>query len=135
MILPDTSAWIELYRRTGSATHKALARLLDDDASIAVTEPVVMELLATARPTRSVARVRRRLLSFRMLRVEGLESYELAAAIQRTCRTGGETVRSLIDCLIAAVAIREGASVLHADRDFDVIARHTDLRIEPAPTR
>ncbi|MGZ5294241.1 MAG: PIN domain-containing protein [Actinomycetota bacterium] len=36
-----------------------------------------------------------------------------------------------MDCLIAAVAIREGATVLHADRDFDVIARHTDLRIEP----
>ncbi len=36
------------------------------------------------------------------------------------------------DCLIAAVAIRNGASVLHRDADFDVLARHTPLRIEPA---
>lgn len=35
--------------------------------------------------------------------------------------------------LIAAVAIREGATLLHADRDFDTIARHTDLQIEPVP--
>ena len=34
-----------------------------------------------------------------------------------------------MDCLIAAVAIRERAHVLHRDRDFDVIARHTDLRL------
>jgi predicted nucleic acid-binding protein len=36
-----------------------------------------------------------------------------------------------MDCLIAAVAIRESASILHADRDFDVMARHAGLRIEP----
>lgn len=43
----------------------------------------------------------------------------------------GEPVRSGMDCLIAAVAIRDDATLLHADRDFDVIARHTELRIEP----
>ena len=36
-----------------------------------------------------------------------------------------------MDCLIAAVAIRESASVLHNDRDFDVIAQHTELQIHP----
>ncbi|MDQ4070481.1 MAG: VapC toxin family PIN domain ribonuclease, partial [Actinomycetota bacterium] len=48
----------------------------------------------------------------------------------RTCRRNGETVRRLIDCLVAAVAIRVQASVLHADADFDVLARHTSLRVE-----
>ena len=41
----------------------------------------------------------------------------------------GETVRKLMDCFIAAVALRAGAPVLHKDVDFDVLARHTDLRI------
>ena len=113
--------------------HRSLAAFLERRAVVAVTEPVVMELLASDRPTKQVAEVRRRLLSLRMLRVEGLESFEVAAAIHRACRASGETVRSLIDCLIAAVAIREGASVLHSDRDFDVIARHSALRIEPVP--
>ena len=56
--------------------------------------------------------------------------YEQAAALFRTCRRGGETVRKLIDCLIAATAIRLGATVLHADSDFDVLARHAGLQID-----
>ena len=52
-----------------------------------------------------------------------------AAALYRTCRRGGETVRKLIDCLIAATAIRSGVAVLHADADFDTLARQTELRI------
>ena len=46
------------------------------------------------------------------------------------CRRGGETVRRLIDCLIAATAIRTGVSVLHADTDFDRLARLTSLRVD-----
>jgi hypothetical protein len=57
--------------------------------------------------------------------------YERAAALYRTCRRNGETVRRLIDCLIAAVTLRAGATILHADADFDVLARHTGLQVEP----
>jgi len=38
-------------------------------------------------------------------------------------------VRKLKGCLIAAVAIRDGATVLHRDAGFGVLARHTALRI------
>ncbi len=91
-----------------------------------------MELLAGARTVGEHRAIRTRLLSFPMLRVHGLDTYERAAMIWRACRVGGEPVRNHLDCLVAAVAIREDATVLHADRDFDAIARHTDLRIEPA---
>ncbi len=131
MILPDSSAWIEGLRGTGSAVDLALTRLLDDGSDIAVTEPVIMELLAGARSASELRATRSRLLALPMLRVEDLVTYERASAVWRACRVAGESIRNTIDCLIAAVAIREGASVLHADRDFDVIARHTDLRIEP----
>ena len=43
----------------------------------------------------------------------------------------GDTVRQLTDCLIAVATIKAGATVLHADRDFDAIARHSELQIEP----
>lgn len=55
--------------------------------------------------------------------------YELAAAMYRACRLRGETVRKLIDCLIAAVAVRADVEVLHADIDFATLERHTDLRV------
>jgi len=32
------------------------------------------------------------------------------------------TVRRLLDCLIAAVAVRTGATIVHRDLDFDVLA-------------
>jgi predicted nucleic acid-binding protein len=134
MILVDTSAWAEFYRRTGSPVHGTVASLLRGQrvpTNVATTEPVVMELLAGRQPSPELAEVRRRLLSLRMLHVEGLDTWELGAAVARACRARGETIGSQMDCLIAAVAIQQGASVLHADRDFDVIARHTPLRIEP----
>ncbi len=57
--------------------------------------------------------------------------YDEAAALYRRCRKQGETVRRLIDCLIGALAIRADLPVLHRDDDFDVLARHAALRVEP----
>jgi len=129
VILAETSAWVELFRRTGTPLDHTMRRLVMASGTLAITEPVVMELLAGPQPYEHLSNVRRRLLAFPMLRVGGLETYERAAAIQRVCREKGEIVRSMTDCLVAAVAIREGVPVLHADRDFDVIARHTELTI------
>lgn len=108
-----------------------LTGLLDSGADVVVTEPVVMEMLAGARSRDDLIATRQVLLNLPMLRVGGLDTYERAADIARICRLHGETIRRGFHCLVAAVAIREGVSVLHADRDFDAIARHTELRIEP----
>ncbi|MGH3262719.1 MAG: PIN domain-containing protein, partial [Trebonia sp.] len=54
---------------------------------------------------------------------------EEGARIYRACRSLGETIRSLNDCLIAAIAIRNDVPVLHRDRDYDSIARHFPLRV------
>ncbi len=96
-----------------------------------MSEVVVMELLAGATPGPSFQELRSQLLSLPILPLAGLSDYEEAAAIYRTCRAAGEVVRDITDCMIAVPAIRAGAAVLHADRDFDVIARHTDLAIHP----
>lgn len=51
------------------------------------------------------------------------ELYDEAISIFRTARKRGVTIRSSVDCLIAACAIRNGVAVLHRDRDFDQLAR------------
>lgn len=130
MILVDSSAWVELLRETGHPAHRTLRHHLEARASIATTEVVVMELLAGAGSTADRNRLRQRLLALPLLRLRGLPDFENAADLYRTCRRRGETVRKLVDCLIAAVVIREGGTVLHADRDFEVLARHTRLRCE-----
>jgi len=90
-----------------------------------------MELLAGARASGEHTALRARLLAFPLLRLRGLSDFEKAGELYRTCRSEGETVRRLIDCLIAAVAVRERATVLHNDRDFETLARHSKLRLEP----
>ncbi|MEX0846952.1 MAG: PIN domain nuclease [Ilumatobacteraceae bacterium] len=125
MILVDTSAWVEFLRGTGSPVCEAVDRLLADD--LAVCDAISMELLAGARDERQLAQLRG-LLARTTVLPTGPADYELAAAMYRACRVRGETVRKLIDCLIGAVAVRADLDVLHADADFDTLARHTDLR-------
>jgi len=126
MILIDTSAWIEFLRDTGSAVGDEVDRLLATD--IAICDPVRMEVLAGARDEAHLRRLRGLLARAAVLPTSTAD-YESAAALYRSCRHRGETVRKLIDCLIAATAVREGVPVLHADADFDVLARHTALQI------
>ena len=129
MILVDTSAWIEFLRDTGSSVCDAVDRLLDEE--LAVCDPVAMEVLAGARNEHHLLQLRGLLGRATMLPTTPAD-YDAAASIYRGCRVQGETVRKLIDCLIAAVAIKAGAEILHADADFNVIARHADLNIHSA---
>jgi predicted nucleic acid-binding protein len=127
LILVDTSAWVEFLRDTGSPACMRVDELLA--GGLATCDPIRMELLAGARNESHLGDLRRllaRAAAAEMLPVD----YETAAALSRSCRRGGETVRKLIDCLIGAVAIRVDAPVLHADSDFDVLARHTPLRLD-----
>lgn len=126
MILIDTSAWVEFLRDTGSAVCARVDALLDAD--IATCHPVRMELLAGARDEQHLSDLRGLLARGSLLPTEPAD-YEEAAALYRTCRRGGETVRKLIDCLISATAIRMSVPVLHADNDFEVLARHTPLQV------
>lgn len=126
MILIDTSAWIEFLRDTGSPVCARVDALLDTD--IATCHPVRMELLAGARDEQHLTDLRGLLARGSLLSTE-LADYEEAAALYRACRRGGETVRKLIDCLIGATAIRTSVPVLHADKDFDVLARHSPLQV------
>lgn len=128
MTLADTSAWVEFARRTGSDANK-LVREAIHDRTIVTTEVVVMELLAGAADHAHQRNLRGMLAGARFVAVGGLGTWERAAAIYRGCRRGGFTPHSQLECLIAAIAIREEVAVVHADRDFDGIARHTPLRI------
>jgi predicted nucleic acid-binding protein len=130
VIVVDTSAWIELLRETESNVDLKLRSLIERRASIAVTEIVVAEVLAGVRP-QAVDALRSRLLAFRVLRLRGLSDFEAAAGLCRACRDAGEPVRHVTDCLVAVPVIEAGARLLHADRDFEKLARHTPLEIEP----
>ncbi len=128
MILLDTSAWVEFLRDTGSPVCLRVDELLGEE--IATCHPIRMEVLAGARDEQHLEGLRGLLARAAVLETSPVD-YETAAALYRTCRRRGETVRKLIDCLIAAHAIREGVAVLHADSDFDRLAGCTSLQVCP----
>jgi len=127
VILVDSSAWIEYLRATGSAADVRLARAIEGDEPLATTGIVLLEVLCGARDERHARELRRLLDRCRFLPLEEPSDHEAAAALYRACRRQGTTIRRLPDCLIATVAIRTEAAVLHQDADFDAIARHAPL--------
>ncbi|MCC5950314.1 MAG: PIN domain nuclease [Nitriliruptoraceae bacterium] len=133
-VLVDTSAWIEYLRSTGSPHHIYIRDAILADSPIAWTEPILYELIAGARSPRRAAGLRALLLRGPILAVEGLQDWEAAAQLYRSARSKGLTVRSSIDCLITAVAVRTGSPVLARDRGFEALAEVSDLVIEhPQP--
>lgn len=126
-IIADSSAWIEFLRATGSRADQLIDELLETPDALLVTGPVVLEVLTGARNQNETARLRDLLARCEYAPVHDPVDFVGAAVIYRACRVAGKTLRGHADCLIAAVAMRLGAAVLHMDSDFNVIAEHAPL--------
>lgn len=132
MILADTSAWVEYDRATASAVDLRMTELMGGQPGLAVTEPVVMEVLAGARDEVRAQQLRRMLDSVELAHGDGASDWESAARIYRRCRRAGITPRGLTDCLIAAVAWRRKATLLSHDRDLAHLARVIGVDLDHA---
>ncbi len=130
MILADTSAWVEYDRATGSAADLRLTELIATDGPIAVTEPVIMEVLAGARTAARETDLRRLLLRFHLYQFDAAADLEGAARVYRRCRRAGVTPRGLVDCMIAAVAWRHEATLLACDVGLDRVARVIGVKLD-----
>lgn len=135
MILVDSSAWVEFDRASGSLVDLTLTDLIRAGAPIAVTEPIVMEVCAGAKSAERERELRRLLLAFEFALLDSTADFNAAVTIYRTCRRVGVTPRGLIDCLIAAVALRHDAVILAADRDFARLGEAVGLRMHEASVR
>lgn len=135
MILADTSAWVEYDRATGSAVDRRVAELIDSAGPLAVTEPVLMEVLAGARDERREEDLRQLLLRFELLSFDAVSDFDGAVAIYRRCRAAGVTPRGMLDCMIAAVAWRTGARLLSHDVDMDRVAGVVEIELDEASLR
>lgn len=103
-----------------------MRRLLTTEADrVVICEPIAMEILAGALDDDRHANFERLVDGLRSLRVDDAVDFRSVAAIYRKARRAGQAIRSVNDCLIAAVSIRHGASIIHRDADFEVIARIT----------
>lgn len=122
MLLVDTSIWVLVQHGRFD-----LDGTVDDD--LAVCPAVVLEVLRGTGGARMYEETRSMLLDSRLLdAVTPLDRFEEAAQLYLRCRDAGVTVRSSIDCLIAATALAHDAAVFHDDRDFEQMKRVVPLR-------
>lgn len=125
MILVDTSVWIEVFRARRPLDLAAVA----DFDDVATCLPVIQEVLQGFREEYAHRRAREAMLSFPIVESPMRADVFLEAVdLYRTARRAGRTVRSSVDCLIAACAIRHDLEVLHRDRDFAAISEISPFR-------
>lgn len=125
MVLVDTSVWIDVFR-LGTAIR--LDDLVEFD-EVVTCLPVVQEVLQGFKDERAYRVARASLFALPILESPmSFAVFEEAADLYRRGRRAGRTIRSGVDCLVAACALRHDAEVLHRDRDFDALAAVSPLR-------
>jgi predicted nucleic acid-binding protein len=125
VLLVDTSVWIDVFRKPAAIT---LESVLDFD-EIVTCLPVIQEVLQGFRDERAFQLARDAMHALPVVESPLKTAvFDDAVALYRTARRAGISVRSSVDCLIAACALRNGIGVLHRDRDYDKLARISSLQ-------
>lgn len=129
LLLVDTSVWIEVFRKPSRFRLETVAKLDE----VATCLPVIQEVLQGFRDEAAFRIAREAMFALPVvespLRREVIEE---AVDLYRSARRVGLTVRSSVDCLIAACAIRHGLTVLHRDRDYGTLAELSPLKAQEA---
>jgi predicted nucleic acid-binding protein len=129
MILVDTSIWIAFFRQSSDLD---IQEVVDLD-SVVTCLPVIQEVLQGFDDQRAYLRARESMFAFPIVESPISEDvFRLAVDLYRSARRSGLTIRSTVDCLIGACALRNSLIVLHRDRDFDALARVAPLEVQRA---
>ncbi len=129
MLLVDTSAWVEIFRRPARLRLEDLGGLDE----VVTCLPVVQEVLQGFRDERAFRLARDAMTALPLVESPLAQVvFEEAVDLYRAARRAGLTVRSSVDCLIACCALRHGLTIVHRDRDYAALAgvsplSHRDL--------
>jgi predicted nucleic acid-binding protein len=124
--LVDTSAWIEVFRRPSAVT---LDDIVDDRDAIVTCLPIIQEVLQGFDDERAFRVAHTAMYALPCVEAPLPSSlFDAAIDLYRHARRAGLTVRSSVDCLIAACALRHGLTVVHCDRDYSSLSRVVPLR-------
>lgn len=125
MVLVDTSVWIETFKKPPGLDLRAFV----DIDEVVICLPIMQEVLQGFRDENAFHIAREAMFSFPLVEAPMARSLFLDAVdLYRTARRQGITVRSSVDCLIAACAIRNDLQVLHKDRDFRGLSKVSALK-------
>jgi predicted nucleic acid-binding protein len=124
--LVDTSIWVRVFQRHDPLLLEEVVDLED----VVTCLPVIQEVLQGFGEERHWRVARDSMLALPLVESPmEADVFLEAATLYRSARRRGLTVRSSVDCLIAACALRHDLEVLHHDRDFSVLAEVSPLRV------
>jgi predicted nucleic acid-binding protein len=129
MIVVDSSVWIGQSRGADTRAVNSLNHMMDEAGQILVGDIVLVEVLLGARDDAHAARIERSLRKFTIEAMLGDDMAVKTARNYRILRLKGITVRKTVDLIIATFCAEHGHSLLHDDRDFDMMAAHLGLTI------
>lgn len=129
MVLVDTSAWIDFFNGHASSEAQTLQQLIASDEAIAITGVILTEILLGLKTDAQAHQVCDLLSAFEYVNGLTQQDYQQAASIYRVCRGGGVTLNSVVDCLIAQLALSRDCWLLTKDKDFHLIKKFFPLKL------
>ncbi len=120
-LLVDTSVWISFFNGINNKQVDLLTEYISNDYPIYINPTIVQEVLQGIRNDNQYKSIKKSLLAFNILNDDALEMAITSANLYRKLRKKGITIRKSNDCLIAQYSIKYNISILHQDRDFDMI--------------
>jgi predicted nucleic acid-binding protein len=128
MVLVDTGVWIDFLGGKKTKEADTVASLLEREETLAFTGMILQDLMQGCSRDKDADAIEKHFQPFvEIFPQRG--TYKLAAKIYRDCRNRGFTIRSSVDCVIAACALEQSCSVLHRDRDFSTIEKVCGLKV------
>src|SRR6185312_8728318 len=126
----DTGVWSLAFRRDAPddcAQVTTLKRALEEGETIVTTGLVLQELLQGFSGPKARILILEHFSAVPLVAPDR-DDYIEAAALRNSCRRAGVQAGT-IDALIAHLCIRHGLTLLSTDRDFENIAKHTELKV------
>lgn len=128
MVLVDTTVWIDFFADRSEPHVAVLQELIENEEDLCLCGVILAEVLQGIRSDADYIETKDYLADLIFLPMRQV-TFVRAAELYRSLRKRGVTIRKPIDCMISAVAIEHNIRLLHNDRDFDHIAKHSKLRV------
>jgi hypothetical protein len=128
MVLVDTTVWIDFFAGRNESHVMSLQELIESEEDLSFCGVILAEVLQGIRSDVEFVKTKEYLNDLIFLPMRHA-TFVQAAEIYRYLRKKGVTIRKPVDCMIASVAIEYNIQLLHNDRDFNNIAKHSKLRI------
>lgn len=127
MILVDSSVWIDYFNGKKTSETDWLDSVLGNKPII-IGDLILAEVLQGFQDEKDFRTAKRLLLNFPFMDMVGQELAIKSAENYRILRKKGVTVRKTIDVMIGTFCIHYNFSLLHDDRDFDLLEKYLKLK-------